>query len=176
MKSARSDDGKVIINLATADSVGRRVSLADITQPIVLQAVELWSEHKGAKKFPSKDAMTPRRMKAFLRNIALIAVMGEKPDYEYRVFGDAAAVAFGRNLTGMRIADLNRLQPGYGDVMARVFNFVRRTAAPVFVRGTLVRAEIKIDEQQAAFLPLGRDDLVDHILYVGAYTPVYNYN
>jgi hypothetical protein len=172
MDSARANDGTVIINPQTADHVGHRVSLQDIDHPVVLDAWSVWNEQRGDGKYPSKAIMTPRRMKSFLRNVVLIAATGDKPDYEYRIFGDAAAVAFGHNYTGMRIDALNKLQPGYGDVMERLFNFVRRTASPLFVRGTLTRALSSIDEQQAVFLPLGAGDVVDHILYVGGYRRV----
>jgi len=131
--------------------------------------VRVWNEQRGDKKYPSRAMMTPRLMKSFLRNVVLIAAVGEKPDYEYRIFGDAAVVAFGHNYTGMRIDALNEMQPGYGDVMERLFNFVRRTASSVFVRGTLTRALTSVDEQQGVFLPLGTGDVVDHILYVGGY-------
>jgi len=170
--SARSNEGAVIINPDTADRVGHRVPVEEIDHPTVLEALRVWDEQRGDRNFPSKAAMTPRRMKTFLRNIVLIAAIGERPDYEYRIFGDAAVVAFGQNCTGMRIDALNRLQPGYGEVMGRLFDFVRRSGSPVFVRGTLMRALNSADEQQAVFLPLGSDEAVDHILYVGGYKRV----
>lgn len=172
MESGRSSEGTVIINPQTADRVGRRVSAEEIDHPLVLDALRVWNEQRGAAQHPAKAMMTPRRMKSFLRNIVLIAVIGEKPDYEFRISGDAAVVAFGGNFTGMRIDDLNAVRPGYGDVLERLFNFVRRTDSPVFVRGTINRAITSVDEQQAVFLPLGNGNVVDHILYVGGYTPV----
>jgi hypothetical protein len=169
MGSARSNDGTVVVNPQTADRVGRCVAAEDIDHPIVLEALRVWNEQRGDKKYPSKAMMTPRRMKNFLRNTVLIAIVGDKPDYEYRIFGDAVVVAFGHNYTGMRVDALNQLQPGYGEVMERLFKFVQRTASPVFVRGTLTRALANVDEQQAVFLPLGESGMVDHILYVGGY-------
>lgn len=165
------EHGTVIINPQTADRVGRRVALEEIDHPIVLTALRTWEDLRGPQKCPAKAVMTPRMMAPFLRNVILVAAVGERPDYEFRVFGDAAVVAFGSNWTGKRIDALNAIIPGYGDVMERVFNYVRKTCAPLFVRGMLVRAELNANEQQAVFLPLGVDDAVDHVLYVGAYTP-----
>lgn len=166
-----TDQGTVIINPQTADRVGRRVTQSEIDHPVVLSALGVWNGRRGEKHYPSKDEMTPHHMKPFLRNVILVRVVGDKPDYEYRICGDGATVAFGRDYKGFRIADLNRVQPGYGDVMARLYGFVRKIREPVFVRGVLTRSDMSIDEQQAVFLPLGDDANVDHILYVGGYTP-----
>jgi hypothetical protein len=162
--------GEVIINPQSADQVGRRVNPSDVDHPVVLCALKAWNERRGGDAYPSKDAMTPQHMKPFLRNVILVRVLDDGADYEYRLCGDAAIVAFGRDYKGCRIADLNRVQPGYGDVMARLYGRVRKSREPIFVRGLLTRSDMSLDEQQAVFLPLGTDAGVDHILYVGGYT------
>jgi hypothetical protein len=170
MKSGRSNDGTVIVNLQSASRVGKRVELGEIDHPVVLEAVRIWNEQRGEKSVPTRASMAPRQMKSFLDNLALVAIVGDEPDYEYKIVGDAAIVAFGQNVTGMRIDGLNGLEPGFGDVMARIFNYVRRTASPIYVRGILMRASTNLDEQQGAFLPLGANNVVDYILYVGGFT------
>ena len=166
----RPQRNAVIINPQTADTVGRRILLSDISHPVVDSVFRIWSQQKIGKLFPSRATMTPKRMAPFLTNVVLIGVIDQGADYEFRVVGDAIRVAFALNLSGMRIADLNKLETGFGDVIQRVCRFVFRTGVPLAVQGTLMRAEFDADQQQGIFLPLGVGADVDHILYVAGYT------
>ena len=160
----------VIVNPQTADTIGRRIALSEISHPIVVTAWQTWSNEKSGQIFPSRVTMTPKRMAPFLKNVMLIAVIDGGADYEIRVVGDAVRAAFGQNFSGMRLADLNNLQSGFGDVIARVCRFVLNTGLPLAVQGTLTRADFDADLQQGIFLPLGVNADVDHILYVAGYT------
>jgi len=158
----------VIINATTAERVGSRISLDRVTSQRLLMALRIWKELAGDKKFPSRAAMTPRRMASFLANVVLVALHDD--DFEFRIVGDTAVVAFGQDFKNMRRATLNAREPGFGDVMARVFRSVAAKGEPLALSGRLVRTESDLDRHQALFLPLGVDTVVDHILYVGDYS------
>lgn len=158
----------VIINAKTAEQVGKPISLDQITSRRLLAALRVWREQAGDRKFPSRAAMTPRCMASFLANVMLVALYHD--DFEFRIVGDTAVVAFGQDFKNMRRATLNAREPGFGDVMARVFNSVAAKGKPLAMSGKLVRPEANLDHHQAIFLPLGAENVVDHILYVGDYS------
>ena len=158
----------VIINAETAERVGSPIPLDQITSRRLVAALRVWREQADDEKFPSRAAMTPRCMAPFLANVVLVALYND--DFEFRIVGDAAVVAFGQDFKNMRRATLNAREPGFGDVMARVFKSVAAKGEPLALSGRLVRPESDLDHHQAIFLPLGVDNVVDHILYVGDYS------
>ncbi len=86
--------------------------------------------------------------------------------------GDAAVVAWGRSFRGMGRRELNALQPGVGDVVARVCRWIVREQEPLVMRGVLRKDVIDARRQETLFLPLGEvDGVVDHVLSVGIYVP-----
>jgi len=159
-----------IVNPRTADTVGRRILLCDISHPLVESVLRIWTQQRIGKLFPSRELMVSRRMAPFLKDVVLIGVVNQGADFEFRVVGRAIRVAFSRNVSGMRIADLNRLENGFGDVIQQVCRHVFRTGIPLAVQGTLIRADLDAHHQQSVFLPLGVGADVDHILYVVGYS------
>jgi hypothetical protein len=154
-----------------AREVGRSVLLSDIESPLVRDAVARWNDLRGDRKFPARDEVTPRDIKAFLRNSMLYRIAGDA-DFEIRVMGDAAVYAYGASYQGMRTSDVNRIHPGMGDVVARVCAAVTTWRNPLAFKGRLSANLCEVLNQEIVFLPLGpTDDLVDHILSVGDYSP-----
>ena len=158
-----------LITPETANRVGKRVPLNEIGNETIRFAIELWNKARAGRIMPSKAELGPRQLSSFLRNITLFKIFGDCEDFEYRIVGDAAVVAFGYNFNGFRRGTLNELQPGMGDVMFHVCNRVWRTKEPLAVKGWLQREEIAFFHE-AVFLPLGDSHAcVDHVLCVGSY-------
>jgi hypothetical protein len=166
------DPNLAIINEANAEQAGRIVSLSEIESPVVLGAMELWNEIRGARPFPRRAEIAPRRFAKYLRFITLFEVLEGGADFEFRVMGDAAVIAFGGTFHGLRKESLNRLQPGFGDVLARVCGHVARTRAMLPVKGWFQQGKGSAFYQEAIFFPLGENEsTVDHVLGVGNYKP-----
>jgi hypothetical protein len=109
-------------------------------------------------------------MASYLRNVTLYAVSASEEDFEYRIMGDAAVLAWGRSFAGMKRLDLNLLHPGMGDVIWNVCRSVVRHRQPLVLRGRLWKGEHDVTRQETIFLPLGPDDnTVSFVLSVGSY-------
>jgi hypothetical protein len=109
-------------------------------------------------------------MAKYLRNVTLYAVSASDQDFEYKIMGDAAVVAWGRSFAGLKRDDLNRIQAGMGDIIWKVCRSVTMHRQPLVLRGHLWRGDYDVTRQETIFLPLGPDDhTVTHILSVGSY-------
>jgi hypothetical protein len=164
-------EGKIaIVTPETVDSTGRRIAIEDIASPVLKDCLALWTQRRGERKFPSREAIRPRDMAPYLRNVTLYAIAEGGDDFEYKIMGDAAVVAWGHSFMGMKREDLNRLQPGMGDVVWKVCRSVVKRRQPLVLRGQLWHGDYDVTRQETIFLPLGPDDQsVGHVLSVGSY-------
>ena len=166
------NENLAIINTANAERAGRVVALSEIQSPVVLGAMELWNEIRCPRPFPSRAEITPRRFAKFLPYVILLELVDGGADFECRVLGNAAAMAFGGTFHGMRKEPINRLQPGAGDVIARLCTHVARTRAMLPIKGQFRQNKGNAFYQEAIFFPLGpHGRTVDHVLGVGDYKP-----
>lgn len=157
-----------VVSPGNVDSTGSRIEIGEIECSLLKQCLELWLAKRGGRAFPSRNMIRPRDMVPYLRNVTLCAITND--DFEYKIMGDAAVVAWGRSFMGMRREDLNRLQPGMGDVIWKVCQSVIRRRCPLVLRGQLWHGEYDVTRQETIFLPLGpNDELVTYILSVGSY-------
>lgn len=157
------------LTLDTGDYAGQRIALPEVESPVLQEALATWSGKRGARRFPPRDALSPRDMARFLRNVTLYRVAPDGSDFEYRVMGDAAVEAWGRNFVGCDAARLNAIRPGMGDVVRQICGAIARRGEPLAIRATLSKGMEHIAEE-TVFLPLGPDDHhVDHIISVGCY-------
>lgn len=151
----------------SAEDVGRRVALQDIDSELLREALAMWLAKKGARRYPAREAISPRDMLRFLRHVTLYRVTEDGRDFEYRVMGDAAVQAWGRSFVGYNTARLNAVEEGMGDVLNRICASVARRGEPLVLRGELARGAQEHIGQESVFLPLGPDDAtVDHVLSV----------
>jgi hypothetical protein len=168
-----SDQPRVPINPATAARIGAPVALSELSDPVVRMVLALWREKKGRRDFPSRDDIVPKPIARILRNVMLIAIIEGQTDFEFRIVGDAAFLIYGQNFQGMRRAQLNALESGFGDVIGRVCDSICRRREPIGVKGIVENGETSILRHEGVFLPLGSsDDYVDHVLFVGGYMPM----
>jgi hypothetical protein len=170
--ATQSQQPIAIVTLENAAQVGHRVPMERIENDVLRQAHAIWSDRRGLRRFPARTDIAPRDMAAFLSNVTLFQIADQGEGFAYRIMGDAAVVAWGQSFRGMGRSELNALQPGMGDVVARVCRWVVREQEPLVMRGVLRKGIIDARCQETIFLPLGVDDgTVDHILSVGIYVP-----
>jgi hypothetical protein len=137
----------------------------------VSMGVRYWNELKGERAFPSRNDLVPAKMAKFLRNIVLVRVIDAGADYEYRVVGDAHVQAHGYNFRHMRLKDIEAKRLDFST--RPTYEHVRVTGVPFAVRGWIGRyvPNSRYSYHETAFLPLGENGVVDHLLIVSTYVP-----
>jgi len=159
-------------NPADSSGLGQRIEIADIADPLVQQAVAVWNAQRGTARFPNRDAMTPRAMAPFLRNIVLVRVVDAGKEYEFRIVGDAMVQVQGATLQGLTLAEIDAKLPGYGRALRPIYDQLCADGTPRAYRGKIEQTPMKRPfAHESVLLPLGADGTsVDHILVVGVYT------
>lgn len=152
--------------------LGQRIALEALRQPQTLQALTLWNAQRGERRFPPREALSPRAMAPFLRNTVLVRVIDGGKDYQFRVVGDAIVEVQGASLQGLTIGEIDKAQPGYGSALRPVYDRVVARGEPLAFRGQVPQAALRrAFFHESLVLPLGADGTtVDHLLVVGAYS------
>ncbi|MBS0274101.1 MAG: PAS domain-containing protein [Proteobacteria bacterium] len=158
---------------------GPKESSVHIVPPHVLDsepvsfAVRHWDILRGSRRYPTRDEIFPRDIAGVLRHIVLIRVLDAGDDFEYRIVGDAHVQAHESNFAGMRLKEIEKARPGFDPNTRATYEFVRFTGEPLAVRGWVGRdvPESKFCYYETAFLPLGTETGVDHLLVVTSYVP-----
>ena len=156
---------------AEASALGERIDIAMLRDQILLQALAVWNETKGAARFPAREAMTPRIMAPFLRNIVLVRVLDGGKEFEFRIVGDAIVQVQGGAFQGLTLTQIDEKLPGYGATLKPIYAAVVAEGSPRAYRGHVPDGPVKrAFSHESILLPLGTEAAVDHILVVGAYT------
>jgi hypothetical protein len=137
----------------------------------VRAGVAYWNGLRGERPFAARHELVPAGMAKFLRNIALVRVLDGGADYEYRVVGDAHVQAQGFNFRHKRLKEIEAMRVDF--TTRATYEHVRITASPFAVRGWVGRYEpnSRFSYHETAFLPLGANGIVDHLLIVSTYVP-----
>jgi hypothetical protein len=167
---------------AHAPDIERKVATPDASSIEIVAAgaldsgpvsagVQYWSALKGARPFPSRNELVPGKMAKFLRNIVLVRVIDDGADYEYRVVGDAHVQAQGFNFRHMRLKEIEAKRIDFAT--RATYEHVRTTGLSFAVRGWIGRRvpQSRFSYHETAFLPLGENGKVDHLLIVSTYVP-----
>lgn len=156
---------------ADKSPLGERIDIAAIREPLLHQALAVWTEHRGTARFANRDAMTPRAMAPFLRNIVLVRVLENGKEYEFRIVGDAIVQVQGGTFQGQTLTEIDAKLPGYGASLRPLYDQLVAEGGPHAYRGHVPDGPVKrAFAHETILLPLGTDAAVDHILVVGAYT------
>ena len=162
--------GSLAVGLDADPRICRIIPLADVDHAILLDAVGLWQRLKGERKYPSRNAVTPRILKPILRNTTLLRVVDEGADYDYRIVGDAYVMAHGQSFQGKLWSQTEAMSPGFYKFIKPVYDRVVRDGEPLAMRGWIERGGASTGHVycEYVYLPLG-EDRVDHILAVAVY-------
>jgi hypothetical protein len=145
-------------------------SIDEVEHPTVKSAVSYWQSVRAQRPFPARADLTLRGMASFLPYTLIVAVIEDGADYEFRFVGDVERQAFKRNFKGMRVSQVEKIVPKFGEIIRATYDKVSSTGLPFAVRGLAdhVKTNEYLPYHETAFLPLGAaDGLVDHILVVG---------
>ncbi len=160
---------KVASTDVTRTGLPGEIPLGDIHSTTVLRGLALWHGLKGTRRFPSRPEILPRDLGEMLRHTALVRLSAGGTDFEIRLVGDAIVQAQGISFSGYTSAMVDKLSPGYGAELRRIFSHIHGTGQPVVFRGWYGRDPgPKPVYHETMFLPLG-GGTVDHVLVVAAY-------
>jgi hypothetical protein len=139
---------------------GSRVveELAEPRHASLQQLKAYWLAKKGAALAPPRSAIRPEEIVALLPNLALVDVVGDLPRFRVRLFGTALAAAYGGDITGKFVDEVDFGRVG-GDVIQHMTTVVRE-CRPVAVRISLTKSEDRrhIDYERI-WLPLSQDGI-----------------
>lgn len=141
-----------------------------------LQAVfAVWDERRRVGlAMPSRTAILPKPLSAYLRHVSLLHFLPETDDYEFRIVGDAHVQAYGVNTQGQRMSDVIAAAPEFGRILKASYESVRASKAPLGYRGLIGRdaGDARFVWFETIYLPLAtRDDEVDYVLNASVYAP-----
>ena len=140
--------------------------LALPTDPSILALLAPWTEKRGKRAGPLRQAIDPIELKGHLPSLFMLDVLDDGRDFRYRLVGTTITAMSGRDVTG---AKLSMLYASHPDALARIavlLGPVMSERRPVFARGTVFwRPERDFRRFEAGYLPLSTDgDAVDIIL------------
>lgn len=150
--------------------VCRCISLGEVDNTVLLNALALWDGLKNGRRYPSRGAITPRILKPILRNTTLMKVIDGGADYEYRIVGDAFVMAHGHSFQGLLWSQTEKQSPGFHKFIKPIYDRVVREGEPLALRGWIERGGASTGHvfSEYLYLPLGEGS-VDHILAVAVY-------
>jgi hypothetical protein len=146
------------------------IALADLESPIVRKGLEAWERVRGKRRMPSRAAMNPRALAGVLTHVAVLRVIGDGEEFEFRIVGDQIRVQQGVPLQGKRMVDVEQMLPAYGSVLRRIYRNAYEAGEPLAFRGWYTRpADNHPFFHEVVIMPLGDDgEHVDHLIVVAA--------
>lgn len=146
------------------------IALDALENPLVLKGLEVWNRARGARRLPCKTDITPRAMLGFLKNTALLRVLDGGSEFVFRITGDQIDVQQGARLQGKTMAEIDKMLPGHGSVLRRIYQLVLEVRAPLAFRGWYLRpADQHPFCHEVVILPVADDgETIDHLFVVAA--------
>lgn len=146
------------------------IALTDIENPIVRKALDAWQHLRGIRTMPTRADMGPRALLGVLSHTAVVRVIDDGADFEFRIVGDQIRVQQGAPLQGKRMAEVQQILPGYGDLLKRIYRSAYEAAKPRAFRGWYTRpADNHPFFHEVVVLPVSEDgEIVDHLIVVAA--------
>jgi hypothetical protein len=147
-----------------------QIALAEIQNSLVRKALDIWERARGTRRMPARSDMGPRTLVGLLSNIAVLRVIDGGEEFEFRIVGDQIRMQQGAPVQGKRMAEVEIMLPGYGDVLKQIYRKAYDAAEPVAFRGWYTRAADNHPFfHEVIILPVGDDGAtVDHLIVVAA--------
>jgi hypothetical protein len=116
-----------------------------------------WLSKKGTRKAPARSAIDPDEMVKLLPSIAMLDVVGDPPRFRFRLFGTRLATAYGQDLTGKFVDEIDvggRIPP---ELLARAAKVVRQCCIDVGRSQYTKKSDQRRVEYERILLPLSED-------------------
>jgi len=155
-------------------SSGRILTIDEIESAVLREIAAYWFSLRGARLFPSRSDIAPKDLRRLLPHVTVLRVVDDGADYEYRIMGDVQVHAIGKSFSGLKLSDVAREFPKFGEGLKLLLDGTRSARQPFGHRCWIGRdqPEVRFGYKEGAFLPLGpADDTVDHILMASVIVP-----
>jgi hypothetical protein len=164
-------DDAAILQAAPDTVTAVEIGLAQLASRPVREGLDYWQALRRGRPYPTREEISPRAMRTFLRHTCLIRSLEDGKDFEYRIVGDAHVEAYGFHIQGLRLSAMDPLVPGHAPRLAQIYNAMLRRAASLALRGWAMRGTARF-YHESVFLPVGPSaGAVDHILNFTDYAP-----
>jgi len=153
-----------------AESRGDIVAIERLDAELVRTGISYWRSLKRDQRFPGRASLVSCLSPQMRTNMLLVVVLDGGADYQYREVGEELTKAFDEDFTGRRLSDIIQTAPRFGLGLRMLYEMVRASGDPLGYRGWVgndMRGAAFVYHENAV-LPLGEDDVVDHILIVTA--------
>ncbi len=121
---------------------------------------------------PARKDLNLRKIGAFLRNMALVRVIGGGEDFEYRIVGDAHVTAFRIHLQNRTLCEIEREAPVAAEGFRTLYQKVVATRSPLALRIHVIAQPVHTTFRcaEAVLLPFGDSNGgVDHVATFSCY-------
>ena len=147
----------------------------DVSSPVIASVLDVWQSHAGLRGIPTRDAVLPKAMAPFMRNISLLRWIAEEDDYETRFVGDAHVQAYGETSPpGFRISAVIAARPEFGNMLRSTYDMARARREPLIIRGLIGKEfpDARFVWFETVYLPLrGDGDDVEFLMNAAVYQP-----
>lgn len=133
-----------------------------------------WLSKKGDRKAPPRSAILPDEIVTLLPSIALLDVVGDPPRFRFRLFGTKLVTAYGQDLTGKFVDEIDvggKVPPA---ILARAEKVARGCCINVGRSRYTKKSDRRHVEYELILLPLSEDgETVNMILCAYAIETAY---
>ena len=134
-----------------------------MSDDVLEQALAYWNDIRGTRLMPSRRDIDPVEIPHLLRNLALVDVLADVPDFRYRLIGTEIRDRCHRDYTSVTFSSLPHQGPGNAIWMGLMR--VVEDKKPIFGASTYVGPTEWVRESRDLWLPLSSDGAnVDTIL------------
>jgi hypothetical protein len=134
---------------------------------VIHKGVAYWRDLKGDRRFPERNQVTLRGLRALAKYSSIVRVIEGGRDYEFRFVGDVPVSAVGWNFQGRRMSEDDVATVMRANYRQQFYDQVVESGEPWLFRCRMVdNFGLKLPlHSETVYLPLGYDEgAVDHLL------------
>ncbi len=139
--------------LADAPATGE-----DLDQPTsqrLIRLLDYWHAKRGSRRFPSRADLDPLDFRYMLGDVALVDVIGDPPQFRFRLYGSHLVERLGTDLTGKTPGD--HPDPVLVEFMDRTYRQVVAERRPTMSRRRAIGRTNRAFHYEILRLPLSAD-------------------
>lgn len=134
---------------------------------VIRKGVDYWEGLKGTGRFPERNQVTLRGLRALAKYSSIVRVIEGGRDYEFRFVGDVPVSAVGWNFQGRRMSEPEVASVMQANYRQQFYDLVVESGEPWLFKCRMVdNFGLKLPlRSETVYLPLGFDEsAVDHLL------------
>jgi len=130
----------------------------------------MWNALKHEARFPSRACMSSCLTSKLREGSLLVEVLDGGADYRYRDVGAALVKGFNQDFSGRCLSQIIETAPRFGLGLRMLYEMVRAGGEPLGYRGWVGEdlPGAAFVHHESAILPLGQDNVVEHLLVVSS--------